>query len=172
MSKSAIKTPTQENSNTVLFEMMMYYKRKMEIAEETAERDRKRLKLATAAAREAQDQLHEARVNIRILEDANRRGSAIIMQKNHAGMLMADAFDGVMGTIAMAVQGDSLNRRNNVDVKFINEQAQTHQVIFDVAMTRFTTGWLAPDDDVQLETDEVIDLTEEETEEEDVGEWV
>jgi len=120
-------------------------------------------------AMDAEDSLVDARVSARILEDANRRGAAIIMTKHHAGMLMADAFDGLMGTINTAVQGDQLNQRYNTDVKFINEQAQNHRVIFDVAMSRFTTGWFAPSDeeDMDLESDEVIDLTGEETEEED-----
>jgi len=167
-----MKTPSQDASNTVLFEMMMFYKRKMEIAEETSAQDRKRLKLAQEAAQDAQDRLHTANINIRILEDANRRGSAIIMRKHHAGMLMADAFEGLIGSIEMAEQGDRMKDANNIDVKYIVDRAAEQAVIFDVAVSQFTTGWLAPDDEVDLRAEEVIDLTGEDTEEEDVGEWV
>jgi len=167
-----MNVPAQDASNTVLFEMMMFYKRKMEIAEETAAQDRKRLKIEQAAAHDARDSLEAAHINIRILEDANRRGSAIIMRKHHAGMLMADAFEGLLSCIEIAKNGDRGKQANNSDVKYIVERAEEQAVIFDVAVSQFTTGWLAPDDEVELQTEEVIDLTGEETEEEDVGEWV
>lgn len=122
-------------------------------------------------AMHAEDALEDARMTTRILEDANRRGAAIIMQKHHAGMLMADAFEGLIGHIETAAQYDQLGQRNNSDVRYIRDQARNHRTIFDVAMTRFTTGWFAPSDDepdeMDLTTDEVIDLTGEETETDD-----
>jgi len=178
--KNNTDAPSPDSSNVVLFQMMMHYKQeadhfaiKMKEQEEAFTKERRELlaygEFHHVRAIDAENALHNAQDNIRLLEDANRRGAAIIMQKHHAGMLMADAFDGIMSNIELAVFGDQSTGRNNCDVKYIKEQAETHRTIFNVAMSRFTTGWFAPSDEEEdeLMTDEVIDLTGEETEEED-----
>ena len=180
--KNNTDAPSPDSSNVVLFQMMMHYKQeadhlaiKMKEQEEAFAKERRELlaygEFHHVRAIDAENAVVAAQDNIRLLEDANRRGAAIIMQKHHAGMLMADAFDGIMSNIELAVFGDQSTGRNNCDVKYIKEQAETHRTIFNVAMSRFTTGWFAPSDDepedMNLDADDVIDLTGEETETDD-----
>jgi len=172
MSKSAIKTPTQENSNTVLFEMMMYYKRKMEIAEETAEQDRKRLKKATAVARDAQDQVHALNAHVRTLASeineyarANERGARMITRKHNAGLGIVACMNQLIEVID-TVEDTAVNYNGMLGIEYISMHKR--------AIVGRAAGFLETftDDLDDLEADEVIDLTGEETEEEDVGEWV
>lgn len=174
MSKSAIKTPTQENSNTVLFEMMMYYKRKMELAEETAAQDRKRLKKATAVAREAQDQVHALTMQVRDLDReireyarANERGARMITRKHNAGLGLVGCMNQLIEVID-TVEDTAVNYNGMLGVEYISMHKRAIVGRAAGFLERFTDDL----DDLELEADEVIDLTGEETEEEDVGEWV
>lgn len=172
MSKSAIKTPTQENSNTVLFEMMMFYKRKMEIAEDTAAQDRKRLKQAMHIAHEARGRLQDTIIQLRAAEReigeyarANERGARMIMRKHNAGMGIVACMNNLVECID-TVEDTAVNYNNMLGVEYIS----MHKRAIVGRAAGFLEDFINDEDD--LESDEVIDLTGEETEEEDVGEWV
>jgi len=168
----ALGTPPQTASNTVLFEMMMFYKRKMEIAEETATQDRKRLKKAMHIAYEARERLQQEQRNNLTLNNENgvlraqmQTAARVVMRKHNAGMGIVACMNVLVECID-TVEDTSQEYNNMLGIEYISMHKR--------AAVGRAAGFLEDfiDDEVDLETNEVIDLTEEDTEEEDVGEWV
>jgi len=162
----ALAAPEQSNSNTVLFEMMMHYKRRAEIAEEATEHARKRLKKSMAATADAQHELHEQVAHNRQYVLANERGARMIVRKHEAGLGLAACLDNLFECVDV-VNETAANYNNMLGIEYI---AMHKDAIFQraqVFLEQFTD-----DTDEDLEADETIDLTGDTTEEEDVGEWV
>jgi len=176
----ALGAPPQTASNTVLFEMMMFYKRKMEIAEETAEQDRKRLKASLEVRNRLQDEVHATRhalgtaeLEIQEYEQANQRCAEVIVNKHQGGLRLMNAFDELVGAIEVAAQFHRLRGEAHSDVLYIKDKMDTAVERATTAIEMFNQG--TPISEAlmnELQAEEVIDLTEEDTEEEDVGEWV
>jgi len=172
-----MKTPSQDASNTVLFEMMLHYKRRMEIAEESSAQDRKRARLAADAARNAQDALHarsmqlaDARHEIEEYRRANQQGADIIVAKHQGGLRVIDAMEGLLAHIKVTYEFNP----ENESVVYIHDQAAraAERARSGVEMFNHIIATPEHDDADSLTADEIIDLTGEDTEEEDVGEWV
>lgn len=164
-------TPSPDSSNVVLFEMMMHYKQEAEHLAARLEAEERRanniewtLRRQIERSDQLEAELDDAVREIQAYEIANRRGSEIIVRKHEAGMLMLDTFDTLMGSITVAREGDRINGRRNDDVRFIAECATDARAMMDIAVGQFMTGWHAPGRDIDMEADEVVDLTGEETE--------
>lgn len=164
-------SPSPDSSNTVLFEMMMHYKQEAEHLAARLEAEERRanniewtLRRQIERSDQLEAELDDAVREIQAYEIANRRGSEIIVRKHEAGMLMLDTFDTLMGSITVAREGDRINGRRNDDVRFIAECATDAREMMDIAVGQFMTGWHAPGRDIDMEADEVVDLTGEETE--------
>jgi len=164
-------TPSPDSSNVVLFEMMMHYKQEAEhLAAQLAKKEQERLELLAYGHEQhvraigLEEELDDAVREIQAYEIANRRGSEIIVRKHEAGMLMLDTFDTLMGSITVAKEGDRINGRRNDDVRFIAECATDARAMMDIAVDQFMTGWYAPGRDIDMTSEEVVDLTGEETE--------
>lgn len=169
--RNVADAPSPDSSNTVLFEMMMHYKQEAEhlaIKLEAERREKEEWKEArlieARRANQIEAELDDAIHEIHAYEVANRRGSEIIVRKHEAGMLMLDTFDTLMGSITVAREGDRINGRRNDDIRFIAECATDARAMMDIAVGQFMTGWYAPGRDIDMEADEVVDLTGDETE--------
>ncbi|AXH75573.1 MAG: hypothetical protein [Cressdnaviricota sp.] len=165
------EAPSPDSSNTVLFEMMMFYKKQAELAEK--ERAAAQNKYDTLEeeyntlrnyASDLQGEHHDRLLDLHAYEVANRRGSEIIVRKHEAGLRMMAAFDGLMGAIEVTNQFHKLRGEDHGDIRHIYERAMEEQERMDMANTMFMTGWLAPRQDIDMTSDEVVDLTGEETE--------
>lgn len=164
--RNSLDPPPQTASNTVIFEMMMHYKRKSEIAEESSRSAHKKLKHARDAIGSLQHELQEQVATNREFARANRRGADIIHRKHQAGMRLVGCLDDLFGAIDL-VQDTSLGDDHALGIEFITMHKQAIHGRAETALMLFVEH-----NDEDLETDETIDLTGEETEEEDVGEWV
>jgi len=172
--RNVTDAPSPDSSNVVLFEMMMHYKQEAEHLAKKAEDDkrcidqldfalRQEIRRADQLETELDDAIHE----IRAYEVANRRGAEIIMRKHEAGMRMLDTFDTLMGAISVAHLGDHMRGVNNEDVIFVKNVAEDARTMMDIAVGQFMTGWHAPGRDIDMQADEVIDLSGETTEEDE-----
>jgi len=165
------EAPSPDSSNTVLFEMMMFYKQQAELAEKEraqAEARYEGLEVEYNELRnytsDLQGEHHDRLLDLHAFEIANRRGAEIITRKHEAGMLMLDAFDSLVGAILLARQAELNTESPNDNVAFVYEQAGEARERIDVASTMFMTGWMRPGVDVDMTTQEEVDLTGEETE--------
>lgn len=172
--RNVTDAPSPDSSNVVLFEMMMSYKQEAEHLAKRLEEMERAKDLAMEHAREQQlraiqleDELDDSIHEIRAYEVANRRGAEIIMRKHEAGMRMLDTFDTLMGAISVAHLGDNMRGVNNEDVQFVKQCAEDARTMMDIAVGQFMTGWHAPGRDIDMQADEVIDLSGETTEEDE-----
>jgi len=72
-----------------------------------------------------------------------------------------------MGAISVAHLGDHMRGVNNEDVIFVKNVAEDARTMMDIAVGQFMTGWHAPGRDIDMQADEVIDLSGETTEEDE-----
>lgn len=172
--RNVTDVPSPDSSNVVLFEMMMHYKQEAEhLAKRLEEKEIEVERLEQERRREVEHstqleiELDDAIYEVRAYEVANRRGAEIIMRKHEAGMRMLDTFDTLMGAISVAHLGDHMRGVNNEDVQFVKQCAEDARTMMDIAVGQFMTGWHAPGRDIDMETDEVIDLSGETTEEDE-----
>jgi len=172
--RNVTDAPSPDSSNVVLFEMMMSYKQEAEHLAKRLEEMERAKEMAMEHAREQQlraiqleDELDDSIHEIRAYEVANRRGAEIIMRKHEAGMRMLDTFDTLMGAISVAHLGDHMRGVNNEDVQFVKQCAEDARTMMDIAVGQFMTGWHAPGRDIDMQADEVIDLSGETTEEDE-----
>jgi len=164
-------TPSPDSSNTVLFEMMQFYKTQAELAEKERAAAQNRYNTLEGEydtlrnyASDLQGEHQDRLLDLRAYEVANRRGAEIITRKHEAGMRMLDAFDGLVGAIILARASELNKEEANDNVAFIYEQAGEARERIDMAASMFMTGWLAPGRDIDTASTEEIDLTGEETE--------
>lgn len=172
--RNVTDAPSPDSSNVVLFEMMMSYKQEAEhlakrLKEEKEEKEawKEARLIETRRANQLEEELDDAIHEIRAYEVANRRGAEIIMRKHEAGMRMLDTFDTLMGAISVAHLGDHMRGVNNEDVMFVKQCAEDARTMMDIAYGQFMTGWHAPGRDIDMQADEVIDLSGETTEEDE-----
>lgn len=172
--RNVTDAPSPDSSNVVLFEMMMHYKQEAEHLAIKEEEQRLAKEAYNRALRRALDRMQQLEVElddsiheIRAYEVANRRGAEIIMRKHEAGMRMLDTFDTLMGAISVAHLGDHMRGVNNEDVIFVKNVAEDARTMMDIAVGQFMTGWHAPGRDIDMQADEVIDLSGETTEEDE-----
>jgi len=169
--RNSDEAPSPDSSNTVLFEMMMFYKKQAELAEAERAAAATRFEALDAEYNELrnytsdlQGEHHDRLLDLHAYEVANRRGSEIITRKHEAGMRMLDAFDGLVGAILVARASELQKEEPNDNVAFIYEQAAEARERIDMATSMFMTGWMAPGRDMDMTSEEMVDLTGEETE--------
>lgn len=100
---SAVEAP--EASPEVLFHMMNYYKRRMEVAEQECENLRKRMRVQYEEHRnemgDLQQQLHDAVQTNHEFAQVNLRGAHTIVRKHRAGLRLAHCFDELSAAIEL-----------------------------------------------------------------------
>lgn len=130
--------PAQTASNTVLFEMMMHYKRRMEFAEEYGAHQRKRAKMIEEVwgeeIQERERQLDVMRLEMRQLMAANRRGAEMVVRKHTAAMRLMTAAEDLFNAIDVADRLAPPAERWVIDYVAMHKQAvqQRANVAFDL----------------------------------------
>lgn len=171
----------QTTSNTVLFEMMNFYKRRAEHAEATNDRLMKKMKQEcedhnNEMAR-IQHQLHQQIQLNSHLQAANVRGARTILRKHNAGLRLAHCLDDLVGAIEL-VEETRLGGEDALGCMYINMHKDRIKGRADSAIQLLVHNEL--DDNMvdhfenevadTLLAQEVIDLTGESTEEEELSE--
>jgi len=154
----------QDSSNVVIFQMMMHYKRRMEIAEDEAEHYKKRSKIMEEIWEDeintAHDRLDiEIRRNRQIMQ-TNQRGAFMTIRKHAAGMRLINCLDEIFTAVDTAGEaGESEDA-----LQYIYRVREGVQARAGIAFEML----IAEHRDDELETDEEIDLTGETTEEDEI----
>jgi len=146
--------PTE--SNVVLYQMMMHYKRRMESAEAEVEKQLKRIKCDSAAI----DDLTERNV---ILVDANRRGAHVAIRKHHAGMRLVNCLDEIFTAIEL-VEHTTIREHREIGVDYIAMKKDEIQQRATMAFELLTGEH---DDMLANEEIDLVTTEEEESEGED-----
>jgi hypothetical protein len=160
----------EEASPVVLFQMMNYYKRRMELAEAQCESERKRMRVMreTHAEQMAHQQhlLHEQIAANREFAIANRRGAEMIITKHHAGMRIVSCLDDLLSAVDLV--RDTFTSDFQLGLEYINGEAHRVRGRAEMALELFTrAGDEEADEEIDLTVyDEIIDLTGDTTEEE------
>jgi len=81
-----MSTPSPSTSNTVLFEMVMFYRAQLELAQSEAMVMQQRLA-------EQQSQIHQLHVSNNLLTAANQRGANLVQMKHEAGIMFGQCTD-------------------------------------------------------------------------------
>jgi len=161
--------PTCTSSNVVLLEMMMHYKRRMEVAEDDSERSKKRMKVMEQVHWETVSQQQETIQTQNAANDmlrrANIRGASMVVRKHEAGMRLMTCLDDLFNDIDL-----SYGAKDPAEIRATDEYLMhMKQRVMSRAETAFM---LLVQEHNELETDEEIDLTGESTEEESEEEEV
>lgn len=165
----------QATDNVVLFEMMMHYKRRLDIAEASLEQAKKRAKKQRDIYEDAlgglQHQLHEQIETNREFARANEQGARMIVRKHQAGMRLVGCLDDLFESIDI-VNDTGLGDDKALGMEYISMHAAAIKSRAETALELFTWDREDPEDDDEsmLAADEIIDLTGETTEEEEVEE--
>jgi len=176
---NAANGATQTNSNVVIFEMMNFYKRRMEAAEEENEQLKKKLK-------QAQDEhLHDIhqlehqldnQVNMNmIFAQTNMRQAETTMRKHQAGIRLARCFDELAAAVEL-VEETYIGGGEEIALRYIYMKKEEIMQRANVGIQMLIAP--TPDEpEVEIHMtrieQEIIDLTEqteEETEEESESE--
>lgn len=155
--RPTLNQPDQTASNTVLFEMMMHYKRKMEDEQEISRIAMKKLKRAHDAVDEMAFVVADRDQQIRQLTMANMRGAALVMQKHEAGMRIVTHLQDLYDNIDLVYETELGGAHLGMNYIY-NERVRSEQRAGN-ALQLFLA-------EPQLEIEE-IDLTGEETETEE-----
>lgn len=83
-----MSAPCPTASNTVLFEMVMWYKSQLETAQAEA-------RMMTQRLADQQQQIHTLITNNNTLTQANQRGANLVNMKHQAGMMFGECTDRV-----------------------------------------------------------------------------
>lgn len=83
-----MSAPSPASSNTVLFEMVMWYKGRLESAEAEGRLMQQRLA-------DQQEQIHQLMTNNNLLTQANQRGANLVNMKHEAGVMFGQCTDRV-----------------------------------------------------------------------------
>ena len=156
----------QESSNTVIFEMMMHYKRRMEVAETTTAHLKKRAKIMEEVWEE-EIQARDERLDVEIIRNrqlmaANQRGAAMCVRKHAAGMRLINCLDELFTSIDVATSPEM-----NIGGEYAIEYVTMHRDSVSARATMAFEMLIQEHAEDELDSDEVIDLTGETTEEED-----
>lgn len=171
----------QTASNTVLFEMMMHYKRRMERAEEECEHQKKRARIIEEVWEEEiadrERQLDNLRIEMRQLVRANVRGAEMVVRKHDAGMRLMTAIEDMFNAVDVADQLAPPAERWVIDYVAMHKRSiqQRSNMAFDLLISEAGEGPLMDeafiDEGIDLVAREVLahtgDTTEEETDSEE-----
>jgi len=173
-------TLPQTASNTVLFEMMMHYKRRMERAEEECEHQRKRARIIEEVweeeIAERERVLDGMRLEMRQLVRANVRGAEMVVRKHDAGMRLMSASEDLFSAIEVADQLCPPGERWVIDYIAMHKRCiqQRSNMAFELLISEPGTGPVMEemtDEEIELMAHEVYhhneDTTEEETDSEE-----
>jgi len=161
------------DSNVVVFQMMLHYKRQLECEQDINAIAMKKLKTAHDMIASLQHEQHELIQDNRQLVRANERGSAVIIRKHQAGMRMAACLDEMFETIDVVVD-TGLGDDGALGMEYISAHRDAIGQRARVALDMFVEVH-QPEEDSETEEDTeqqwlfgtgVIDLTGDETEEE------
>jgi len=128
----------QTASNTVLFEMMMHYKRRAERAESECEHQRKRARIMEEVWEEEIDareqQLEIANMENVQLVRANVRGAEMVLRKHNAAMQLMSAAEDLFNAVDVADQLAPAAERWVIDYVAMHKQAaqQRANVAFEI----------------------------------------
>jgi len=165
----------QTASNTVLFEMMMHYKRRMEFAESECEHQKKRARIIEEVweeeIQERERQLDAMRLEMRQLVAANVRGAEMVVRKHDAGMRLMTAIEDMYSAVDVADQLAPPAERWVIDYVAMHKQAiqQRTNLAFDLLISEPGMGPVVDDefvDGLDLVAREVLDRSGDTTEEE------
>jgi len=161
------------DSNVVVFQMMLHYKRQLECEQEINAIAMKKLKKAHNDMASLQHEHHEVLQENRLLVNANQRGAMTVVRKHQAGMRIAKCLDDMFDTIDLVVE-TGLGDDGALGMEYIAMHKQAIQQRAEIALELFT-DIIRPEDDfdtddegVPMMAHEVIDLTGDETEEDDI----
>lgn len=157
--RNAFDAPAPTESNAVLFEMMMYYKRTADAAQEHTKRLERRAERHAREMADVQSRLHVAIEQRRATAAANLRGAHMVVRKHNAGMRMVRCIDDLFNAIELAYQ---TRMDSDTGIKYVKFEK-------DRIEQRATTAFellIQEHDEPDLDADEVLDLTGESTEEE------
>jgi len=165
------EAPSLEEANpVVLFQMMNFYKRRMELAEAECESARKRMRTMRESHAEQmahqQHLLHEQIAANREFAIANRRGAEMIITKHHAGMRIVHCLDELLSAVDLV--RDTFTSDYQLGLEYINGEAHRVRGRAETALELFTrAGDERADEEIDLTVyDEIIDLTGDTTEDE------
>jgi len=157
----------QTESNVVIYQMMMHYKRRMECAEDREEHYKKRMRIEEELNQEEIEdknrQISQLRSELAFTRRANQNGAGMVIRKHHAGLRLVECLDEMFCAVELA-RDTQLGGLDNLAVDYIDTvRVQVHeqaQVAFELLVQEHN------EDD--LESDEIIDLvtTEDESESE------
>jgi len=128
----------QTASNTVLFEMMMHYKRRMEMAEAECEHQKKRARIIEEVweeeIAERERQLELAHIENRQLVRANVRGAEMVVRKHTAAMRLMAAAEDLFNAVDVADRLAPPAERWVIDYVAMHKQAvqQRANLAFDL----------------------------------------
>lgn len=159
----------QTASNTVLFEMMMHYKRRMEVAEDDSERNKKRMKVMEQVHWETVSEQNETiqaqNAANDMLRRANIRGAEMVMRKHEAGMRLMTCLDDIFNDIDLSYGAKAAEDRRATDEYLMHMKER--------AMQRAGTAFeLLIHEHDELEAIEEIDVTGDTEEDTDTDEEV
>lgn len=106
--------PTE--SNVVLYQMMMHYKRRMEIAEEREEHYKKRMKIEEELYQEDIDVWRQSN---RRFSDQLYRTQLQLINKHDAGMKLAACLDNMFEAVDLAYDTD-LGGKDNLAIAYLD----------------------------------------------------
>lgn len=106
--------PTE--SNVVLYQMMMHYKRRMEVAEEREDHYKKRMKVEEELY---QEEIDVWRQSNRRFSDQLYRTQLQLINKHDAGMKLAACLDNMFEAVDLAYDTD-LGGKNNLAVAYLD----------------------------------------------------
>jgi len=120
--------PTE--SNVVLYQMMMHYKRRMEVAEDREGHYKRRMKIEEELY---QEEIDVHRANNTRLHHQLQRTQLQLVNKHEAGMRLVNCLDNMFGAVELAVETD-LGGPGNLGVTYI-------ETIKDMEHERATTAF-------------------------------
>lgn len=168
-------TQPQTASNTVLFEMMMHYKRRMEFAESECEHQKKRARIIEEVweeeIQERERTLDMMRIEMRQLVAANVRGAEMVVRKHDAGIRLMTAIEDMFNAVDVADQLAPPAERWVIDYVAMHKRAiqQRSNMAFDLLISEPGVGPVVDDNfigELDLVAREVLDRTGDTTEEE------
>lgn len=162
----------QTASNTVLFEMMMHYKRRAERAESECEHQKKRARIMEEVweeeIAERENQLEIARMENVQLVRANVRGAEMVIRKHNAGIQLMNAAGDLFNAVDVADQLAPPAERWVIDYVAMHKRAceQRANVAFELMIQEPGMEVHPLDGMMNLQAEEQLDPTGDTTEEE------
>lgn len=179
--------PCQTASNTILFEMMNFYKRRCEIFEAENQALKKKMRMDYENHRnemgDMQQRLHDEIQSNSMLAQVNLQGAHTIIRKHNAGLRLAHCIDSMAAAIELIEDthvGDEALGLRYISMEKDKIMEQANVAIMMLTRRGPNEGQQEPQDDLERWENEiadnmlvierqVIDLTEETEEEEELS---